>query len=89
VPSQNVVFTKVHGSIWEISVTTKAALPDVLRLTLAVGFLGAYTTFSTFSVETLNLGQRSLGYAALNVILNNGLALLGAAMGMAVARLRS
>ena len=40
--------------------------PD-LRLLFAVGFIGAYTTFSTYEYETLALYQSgSLGLAALN-----------------------
>lgn len=42
-----------------------------LRLAVAVGFLGAYTTFSTFEYETLRLAQeRAMLVAMLNVILS-------------------
>ena len=46
------------------------------RLLFAVGFLGAFTTFSTYSLETLNLfrdKQAMLGLA--NIGLNNALTL--------------
>ena len=57
-----------------------------LRLTLAVGFLGSYTTFSTFSYEWLELLQqgevrRCLGYL-LGSIVGGGLAgSMGAVLG--------
>lgn len=42
--------------------------PD-LRVALTVGFVGAYTTFSTLTFETLQLGQAgAISAAAMNVV---------------------
>ncbi len=58
-----------------------------LRALLIVGFLGAFTTFSAFSVETLRLlDAGSAGPAALNVLLNVVVCLAAAAAGIALAR---
>ncbi|MFD2332996.1 fluoride efflux transporter CrcB [Cohnella sp. GCM10020058] len=35
--------------------TTRPGMPEWLRLGIGTGLIGAYTTFSTFSVETLTL----------------------------------
>lgn len=41
--------------------------PD-LRIAVTVGFLGAYTTFSTLALETFEFGEtHAWGWAALNV----------------------
>ncbi len=50
-----------------------AGAPDALRLAFAVGFLGAYTTFSAFSLETdamIRDGRTALalGYVAASVV---------------------
>lgn len=58
------------------------------RLLLATGFLGAYTTFSTYAVESLNMMRDAGLWRALwNVTLNNGLGLAAALAGFALARL--
>jgi CrcB protein len=49
------------------------AVPPTLRVALAVGFLGGFTTYSAFSNETLALLQRgdtalALGYVATTLI---------------------
>lgn len=57
-------------------------MPESVSVALAVGLLGAFTTFSTFSVETLALvrsGQvvPALGYAAASVTLGLAAAAAG------------
>ena len=55
-------------------------LPSDLRFFLGVAFLGAFTTFSSFSVETLLLLRAgSIGLGLINFLANN-LAGLAAAM---------
>jgi fluoride exporter len=62
--------------------------PDWFRPLLAIGFLGSYTTFSTFSFETLALVQGgSFGLAAVNIALSVGGALAGVYAGVVLARL--
>jgi CrcB protein len=59
----------------------------VLHPLLGIGFLGGFTTFSTFSVDTIVLAERGApGLALTNAAANLGLALAAAALGMALAR---
>jgi CrcB protein len=63
-----------------------SALPPEVRLTLGVGFLGAYTTFSTFTYETLRLVEAgdaglALGYVTASLIAGLAAAMLGLALG--------
>lgn len=63
-----------------------ATSPEV-RLLLTTGFCGGYTTFSTFSFETVRLledGEH--GRAAVYVALSVALSLLGTWLGFALAR---
>jgi CrcB protein len=60
---------------------------SALRAFLLIGLLGAFTTFSTFSVETLNLMESGqLMRAATNAVLSVVLCVGAAALGVAVAR---
>ncbi|MBA2468837.1 MAG: fluoride efflux transporter CrcB [Chloroflexia bacterium] len=57
------------------------------RLLLVVGFLGSYTTMSSYAWETLTLAEAgSWGHAMLYVIGTNALCLGACGVGMVVAR---
>ena len=59
---------------------------EEFRFALLVGFLGAFTTFSTYGFETFNLldeGQRFP--ALLNILISNGLGLTAVWLGCRIA----
>ncbi|MDX8410315.1 MAG: fluoride efflux transporter CrcB [Mariprofundaceae bacterium] len=61
---------------------------ELLRLSLTVGLLGAFTTFSTYSLESLRLLQSgAYGLAAANVFGQVAVCLLLAWLGLQLARL--
>ncbi len=70
-----------------LTFSTERLTPDWFRPLLAIGFLGSYTTFSTFSYETLALVQGgSFGLAAVNVAASVGAAFAGVYAGTLIAR---
>ena len=82
----NVVGSFLLGALAATALTPNVLSPT-LRMVLGVGFLGAFTTFSTFSVETLDLLRTGRTLAAFgNIGANLGLGLLAAWAGLALAR---
>ncbi len=81
----NVAGCLLFGLLWAAA-EQRVGIGSELRLVVTVGFLGAFTTFSTFGFETAQfLEQGKLGLAALNLALQNGTGVLavfaGAALG--------
>ena len=71
----------VMGILLSLAKSTNM-LPESLRLLLTVGFLGGFTTFSSFSMETMTLINGGSILLALvnigaNVLLGLGAAILG------------
>ena len=70
--------------IWLIE---RSSMGEVMRLALTVGFLGAFTTFSTYSVESIRLLQEGAYTLALGNVLGQVLVGLTLAwLGMQLAR---
>ena len=71
-------------------VVERNVLPADIRLPLMVGFLGAYTTFSTFMLESWRLVETgAYGLAAANLVGSVALGLVAVVAGLAVGRLVS
>lgn len=71
-----------------IVVARQSGESALLRLLLMVGFCGGYTTFSTFSFDTVTLVEQGTpGLAAVNVAASLALAFLATFAGMLIMRL--
>lgn len=70
-----------------ILLTERTGASATTRLAVTTGFLGAYTTFSTFSLETARLLEDgAFGQAGLNILASLALGLIGVWLGIALGR---
>ncbi len=64
----NVLGSFIMGILF-VLIVERAALPVEMRSLLMIGFLGAFTTFSTFSLDALSLWQNGHLFMALLYVL--------------------
>lgn len=84
--SVNLLGSFVLGLIMHMSLTTDMMSPTA-RLALTTGAMGGFTTYSTFSYETLELVRSgALGLAATNVAVTVAACLVASFLGLAAGR---
>ncbi|MFT4563090.1 MAG: CrcB protein [Gammaproteobacteria bacterium] len=84
----NVVGSFIIGLLY-IVITESAAEYGHYRAPIMVGLLGAFTTFSAFSLETVHLLEAGqMLKASFNVLLNVGLCLSACWVGLTIARVQ-
>jgi CrcB protein len=82
----NVIGSLLMGLLYELFLQRLSVSPEV-RALLLVGFLGAFTTFSTFSIETINLIEQGDVLKAITTVLASViLCVLAAWVGLQIAR---
>ena len=82
----NVVGSLLIGFL-SYTLLERITVSDEVRYAILVGFLGGFTTFSTFSIETLNLIQQGHFMSAIsNALLSVGLCLFACFLGLSLAR---
>lgn len=83
----NVVGCFLIGLLYQVA-ESGLPWPPTVRIAIFVGFLGAFTTFSTFGYETIALIRDSeFGLAFLNVGLQVAVGLVAVWLGLMAARL--
>jgi len=82
----NVLGSFLVGLVQQVGLST-LLIPDTLRLVLAIGVMGGFTTYSSFSYETLKLVEAgSWVGASLYVALTTALCLGCCALGLSLGR---
>ena len=83
----NVTGSFLIGLVQHAALAT-GAISETTRLMLTVGVLGGFTTYSSFSYETIALAETGAwGLAAANVLVTTALCLGGCVLGIEAARL--
>lgn len=81
----NVIGSFVIGILWGLF-ELKNISPN-MRMFIFIGFLGGFTTFSTFALETMNLVREgNMKFALINILVNNILAILFVFIGFFLAK---
>ncbi len=82
----NVLGSFLIGVVQQVGLST-LLIPETLRLVLAVGVMGGFTTYSSFSYETIRLLEAgSLMAATLYVVLTTALCLACCVAGLSLGR---
>ena len=82
----NILGSFVMGSVY-ILMIERASISEELRAGITIGLLGAFTTFSTFSIETINLIESGeILKAGLNILFSVTLCVVGCWLGMNLSR---
>lgn len=80
-------FINITGSFLIGLLAGRLEMNETMKLLLLTGFLGAYTTFSTFELETFDLMRgRNLAVAILYVALSFAVGFIGVALGVWLGR---
>ena len=83
----NLVGSFLMGFVMMLALHEHFVLPESVRLLFVVGFLGGFTTFSSFSMETMLLfAGTDIFYALSNIAANMGAGLFAVWLGMCLAR---
>jgi len=82
----NVIGSLLMGFLYVFFLERMTVSPEI-RAAILIGLLGAFTTFSTFSIETLNLiEQANYMKAVLNMLISVAACLFAAWLGLTVGR---
>jgi len=85
-PWGTLVVNVVGGLAMGVLIARVGPEQENLRLALGVGFLGGFTTFSAFSLETVRLMEHQPGLAALYVLASVALCVGACWAGLALGR---